>query len=246
LLFLINLDSAEARRARMVEQLDGLGLAYRRIGADLRHRSDAEIAAWFDAHLPGLSFDFDDVSSAEIGCWASHLLAWRALADAPDVEAAAVLEDDLRLEATLPAAIATLAVSPVFDIVFLGTSSRNVSSRQRVRAGDFTIHQPVGTIYNTWGYVIAKHYVQRFFEARPLAIDRPIDHYTGGSRGRALKPRIGVLRPAPVSEDPDLGAASQIEPFTFRIDRARLVEQARRRLLASRVSELYYRLYRFL
>ena len=65
-------------------------------------------------------------------------------------------------------------------------------------------------------------------------------------RAGALKPRAAVLRPAVVREDALLGPASQIEPYTYRIDRSRLVELARRRILAGRVSALYYRLYRLL
>ena len=104
----------------------------------------------------------------------------------------------------------------------------------------------LGTIYNTWGYVVARDWVRRFFAAGPWRIDRPIDQYTGGARAKAVKPRVGVLRPSVVREDAALGVASQIEPFTYRIDRARLVEAARRRIIDSRVSELYYRLYRLL
>jgi hypothetical protein len=55
-----------------------------------------------------------------------------------------------------------------------------------------------------------------------------------------------VLQPAVVRENALLGAQSQIEPTTFRIDRARIVELARRRIIASRVSAFYYKLYRFL
>ena len=53
------------------------------------------------------------------------------------------------------------------------------------------------------------------------------------------------MRPAVVSEDPELGVDSQIEPFTYRIDRARIVESTRRRIIASRVSALYYKLYEY-
>ena len=88
--------------------------------------------------------------------------------------------------------------------------------------------------------------MQSFFWAGPWRIDRPIDHYTGGARAKAAKPRIAVLRPDVVREDPVLGPVSQIEPYTYRIDRARLVEAARRRIIGSRMSDLYYRLYRLL
>jgi len=43
-----------------------------------------------------------------------------------------------------------------------------------------------------------------------------------------------------------LCSASQIGPYSRRIDRSRIVEQTRRRLLASPLSQLYYSLYRYL
>lgn len=246
MLFVVNLDSAGERRASIAAQLDALGLAWQRIGVDFRGSSDRAIDAWVDTQFPGLRFDHDHVSSAEIGCWVSHLCAWQALADASGEAACTVLEDDLTLDPALPEAIEALSSAPSFDLVFLGTSSRNVSTRSRTAIGAFAVHRPIGTIYNTWGYVVARAWVERFLAVRPRIIDRPIDHYTGGGRARAEKPRAGVLRPAVVAEDPELGARSQIEPYTFRIDRARLVESARRRIIASRVSALYYKLYRLL
>ena len=107
-------------------------------------------------------------------------------------------EDDLVLDARFRDAIETLSRSPPVDIAFLGTSSRNVSTRQRLPAGQFHLHRPLGTIYNTWGYVVARDWVRRFFAAGPWRIDRPIDHYTGGARAKAVKPRVGVLRPSVV------------------------------------------------
>jgi glycosyl transferase family 25 len=246
MLFLINLEDATERRASMTAQLSHLGLAFRRLGVDFRRTPAARIDAWIARRFPGIAFDHASVSTAEIGCWASHLCAWQALARQRQLAACTVLEDDLLLDPGLREAIETLARSPVLDIIYLGTSSRNVSTRHRIEAGRFHLHRPLGTIYNTWGYVISRAWAQRFFAARPWRIDRPIDHYTGGARAKAARPRIGVLRPAVVREDPSLGAASQIEPFTYRIDRFRVVEAARRRIIASRVSDLYYRLYRLL
>lgn len=246
MLFLVNLDSAHERRAAMASQLAALGLDYRRIGVDLRGRSRRSIDAWFESHLPGFAFAHGWVSSAEIGCWASHLVAWQALADSPASAACAVIEDDLVLDAALPDAIATLAAAPTHDLVFLGTSCRNISTRRRTVVQGLSLHRPLGTIYNTWAYVVSRDWVRRFFAARPWRIDRPIDHYTGGARAGPLRPRVAVLRPALVLEDPGLGPRSQIEPYTYRIDRARFVEAARRRILASRVSALYYQLYRWL
>jgi glycosyl transferase family 25 len=244
MLFLINLDDAHARRASMYAQLDALGLAHERIGVDFRRSSTAQIDMWIAARFPGFSFDHGSVSTAEIGCWASHLCTWQALA-ASEAQACTVLEDDLTLDPAFNEALCTLVAEPVLDLVFLGTSSRNVSTRKSLPAGRFRLHRALGTIYNTWGYVVARTWVRRFL-ARDWRIDRPIDHYTGGRRAGVVKPRVAVLRPAVVREHEALGPLSQIEPFTYRIDRARIVEQARRRIIASRVSALYYKLYDYL
>jgi GR25 family glycosyltransferase involved in LPS biosynthesis len=245
MLYLINLDDAHARRTAMRTQLAQVGLPFQTIGIDFRRAPRADIDAWISQRFAGIAFDHGSVSGAEIGCWASHLSAWQALASS-DAAACTVLEDDLRLEPALPEAIGALARTPMFDLVFLGTSSRNVSTRRRLPAGRFQLHQAFGTIYNTWGYVVSRAWVRRFFAAAPWRLDRPIDHYTGGSRAGQLKPRVAVLRPAVVSEDPVLGVDSQIEPFTHRIDRSRIVELARRRVIASRVSAFYYKLYEYI
>ena len=244
MLFLINLDDAQARRESMSAQLQALGLAHERIGVDFRRSSHAQIDAWIATRFPGLTFDHGDVSTAEIGCWASHLCAWQALAES-DRPACTVLEDDLTLDAALPEVIGMLSREPGLDLVFLGTSSRNVAARRSVAAGRFRLHRALGTIYNTWGYVVSRTWVQAFL-ARRWRIDRPIDHYTGGRRAGEAKPRIAVLRPAVVREHESLGPLSQIEPFTYRIDRARVVELARRRIIASRLSAFYYKLYDYL
>ena len=81
-------------------------------------------------------------------------------------------------------------------------------------------------------------------DAPPVSHD-PIDHFLGGRGGQA-GPRIGVLQPSVVVEDPVLGAASQIGPYTRRLDRSYLIENVRRRILASALSEFYYALYRYL
>ena len=243
MLTLINLDTAHERRERMAEQLDALGVPYTRVGIDLRRTSDAAIEAWLARHLPGIGFDRNELSGAEIGCWVSHVTAWRCLA-ASDAHAATVVEDDLLLRPEFADTVGVLQTQSPFDVVFLGTSSRNISTRRHTMIGSLRAHAPVGAIYNTWGYTIARGYVLRFF-AQPRTIATPIDHWLGG-RSRVLKPRIGVVRPAVVAENPALGLDSQIEPHTMRLDRWKIVEGTRRAVLASRFSDLYYSLYRFL
>lgn len=245
MLVLINLDSAVQRRLHMVAQLDAMQLSFERVGFDGRARPAHEIEAWSRERFGSLEFDFAQLSGAEVGCWLSHLSAWDLLRRRQPLRAATVIEDDLTLAPAFAQAIAALERDSHYDLVYLGTSSRNVSTRRRVGIGDCWLHEPVGTVFNTWGYVVSAAYVERFFATPGLALRVPIDHFLGGHAKQA-KPRIAVLQPSVVTEDAVLGPQSQIEPHTFRLDRWKLVERARRSLLESRVGSLYYSLYRWL
>jgi len=244
MLVLINLDSAVERRRAMAQQLSALGLEFTRVGVDMRVVRAADVDAAVASRFPGLRFDRTSLSSAEIGCWLSHLTAWQLLARSANATCT-VIEDDLTLLPGFDAAIAALGGRDTLDIVYLGTSSRNVSQRRRISIAGYQVHEPVGVILNTWGYNITRAYAQRFLAADHRTIALPIDHYLGGRAPRA-RPRIGVLQPAVLREDPLLGAASQIGPYTRRIDRSRWFEKLRRRMMQSAVSDLYYSLYRYL
>ena len=248
MLVLINLDSAVERRQAMARQLDAFGLTFERVGVDLRCVRPSEVEAQIQARFPGLRFDRKALSNAEIGCWLSHLTAWQRLLLRPGHAACTVLEDDLILLPDFADATAGMsgwaAFDLRFDLIYLGTSSRNVSQRRRTEIKGFVVHEPVGLILNTWGYIVTRAYVERFFATTRRCIRLPIDHFLGGRGGRA-RPRIGVLQPTLVTEDPVLGAASQIGPYTRRLDRSQLFDKVRRRLLASPVCEFYYSLYRY-
>ena len=245
MLVLINLDGAVQRRMAMARQLDIRGCSFERVGIDLRCVRDAEVDTQIQARFPALRFDRKALSHTEIGCWLSHLSAWQMLLEQSADQSATVLEDDLILAHGFAYAVKALAQRDAFELIYLGTSSRNVSQRRSTLVNGLAVHEPIGVIYNTWGYSITRAYVQRFLASGIRHIVLPIDHFLGGRGGRD-RPQIGVLQPAVVQEDPVLGAASQIGPHTRRLDRSKLVEEARRRLLSSPVSELYYSLYRFL
>jgi hypothetical protein len=245
MIFLINLDDAVERRRWMTGQLAGQGLAFERIGVDFRRRSTAEVHDWMVERFPTLHFDVRALSAPEIGCWASHLTAWQCVLANDHCVAATVIEDDIALAPDFAAAVAALQHAPRYDLVYLGTSSRNLSGRRQVRHGGRVLHEPVGAILNTWGYVVSRGWLQRFFGVPRLRIGLGIDEFLGG-RGRVVKPRIAVLQPPVVTEHPALACDSQIAPYTFRMDRSRLFEGARRRFIRSRAGALYYSLYRWL
>lgn len=244
-LALINLNSAVERRRHMSMQLNALGIEFRRFGFDGRTLSMAAIDKWTRRHFSNLEFDSDRLSGAEIGCWVSHLLAWRWMRDNTAKPAFAVIEDDLVLAPGIGATLEALSDPAPFDLIYLGTSSRNISDRRRINVADRWVHEPVGAILNTWAYVVARPYAEQILDVPRLGIRVPIDHFLG-SNARASQPRIGVLRPPEVWEEARLGRQSQIEPHTARLDRWRVVEAMRRRFLGSRLSELYYSVYRLL
>jgi glycosyl transferase, family 25 len=240
-LFLINLDAATQRRQHMLAQLQARGVAARRIGIDCRTLSRQQIAARAGRRFPAIRFAFESLSGAEIGCWMSHLAAWAAFLSSGTGDACAVIEDDVILAPEFARVVDALAAQDSYDVIYLGTSSKNLSARRRTRINGVWVHEPVGAIYNTWGYVIRREYLERLFAIRPLRLRVPIDHVLGG-RTAASNQRVAVVQPVVVREDPSFGRRSQIEPYTWRLDRWRLVEMARRAFLGSRVSDWYYAL----
>jgi glycosyl transferase family 25 len=239
-LFLINLDSAVERRAHMIAQLQEHNLHARRVGIDCRSLTRQQISVAVARRFPQIEFAFDLLSGAEIGCWMSHLSAWTAFLSGSG-DACVVVEDDVLLAPDFVRTIGALEAQACYDVVFLGTSSKNLSARRRTAANGVWMHEPKGAIYNTWGYVIRREYLNRFFAAPPLRLSVPVDHVLGG-RAATNRPRVAVVQPIVVREEPRLSCASQIAPHTWRIDRWRVVEQTRRRFLDSRVSDWFYAL----
>ena len=173
MLVLINLDSALARRASMEAQLKAAGLAAERVGIDLRGGCPRSRAG--DRRMAFPAFRFGGLlSGPEIGCWLSHLTAWQCAVDAR-VPACTVIEDDLDLQPHFADVHRRLTREALHDLVYLGTSSRNISMRRPEASGPFHLHRPIGSILNTWGYVVRTEFAARFLAAGG-PVTRPIDH----------------------------------------------------------------------
>jgi glycosyl transferase, family 25 len=105
--WVINLDRAPDRLARIAAQLEALGLPWTRLSAvDARRFTPAQQALLDEptfrrrhgmTPLPG-----------ELGCYLSHVEAMREFLASP-AQIAVILEDDVKLHPTLPAAVAALA-----------------------------------------------------------------------------------------------------------------------------------------
>jgi glycosyl transferase family 25 len=139
----------------MEAQLAARGLAFERLGHDFRGLDRREIRRWYAERLPTVRPPAYTLSGAELGCWASHLSAWARI-HASGAPAGTVLEDDVLLAADFARSAGILEHDlGGFDLVYLGTSSRNLSHRRAVMVGGLRVHAPVGLVVNTWGYVVS-------------------------------------------------------------------------------------------
>jgi glycosyl transferase, family 25 len=108
--WVINLDRAPDRLARIAAQLDALGLPWTRLAAVDARNFTREQQALLDeptfrrrhgmTPLPG-----------ELGCYLSHVAVMREFLASP-AQIAVILEDDVKLHPSLPAAVAALAHHP--------------------------------------------------------------------------------------------------------------------------------------
>jgi glycosyl transferase, family 25 len=108
--WVINLDRAPERLARVREQLERLGVPWTRLAAVDARRLTPEQAASLDEAAYRRKHGMTP-SPGELGCYLSHLEVMRALL-ASRHEFALVLEDDVLLQPSLPAVLAGLAAHP--------------------------------------------------------------------------------------------------------------------------------------
>ena len=115
--FVINLDKSTERMAKISERLNQLGISYERIpgvyGADL---SQQELEVNYDPKLNAKKYR-RELPCGEIGCYMSHIKAWRMIVDR-GLSCAIILEDDITIEEELKTIAKRLAgATDKFDIV---------------------------------------------------------------------------------------------------------------------------------
>ena len=122
-IILINLDEDVDRRERVEGRLAKLGLRWERLSAVHGTRLTPAHEALIDRVAQarrGLRF-----SPGEIGCWLSHRMAQRMVAEGGD-DMALILEDDLDIHESLPEVLDGLdrGAAGAFDIIRLHRSKR--------------------------------------------------------------------------------------------------------------------------
>ena len=158
--FYLNLDQETRRRQSIEHQLGRFGLTAQRVDAvDGSQPLPAELSTYFS---PGHVMD-----AGALGCYASHIKAWREILR-QDLPHALVLEDDAVLAPDLSRLLTDLvmALPRGWDMVHLG-SEPDRAVCEIARVGSHGIVQfsrvPPGTV----GYLLSRAGAQKLLQAEP-------------------------------------------------------------------------------
>jgi glycosyl transferase family 25 len=174
--YLINLPRDAERRAHAHEQLRRCGLQGAVVfcgGVYGKGLSKDELARLFDAKANGRRHP-KVLTPGEIGCYASHLECWRAIAAAP-APAALVIEDDVCLDADLAGVAAQLLASGVgFDMVKLIGRPRESVLRTVAGVGSRRLVEYLRPPSWTGAYLVSREGAAKLARARATFF-RPVD-----------------------------------------------------------------------
>jgi glycosyl transferase family 25 len=198
--WVINLDRAPDRLARIAAQLDALGLPWTRLAAvDARRFTPAQqalldIDTFQRRHgmtpLPG-----------ELGCYLSHVEAMHAFLAGP-AQMAVILEDDVKLHATLPATLAALARHPGrWDMVKLsGVHSGSPVPVLELAAGH-RLAVMLSKCTGSSAYALNRRAAEAYLDARTglLPMQLPYDHVF--DQGWRFGLKVRMVTPWPCGHD---------------------------------------------
>jgi glycosyl transferase, family 25 len=198
--WVINLDRAPERLARVRGQLDRLGLAWTRLPAvDARaftpeQGAQLDEAAFHRRHgmtpLPG-----------ELGCYLSHIEVMRRFL-ASSATAALVLEDDVRLHDTLPAVLHALLAAPArWDVVKLSAVHSGTPVAVAPLADGHALAVMLSKCTGSSAYLMNRRAAQAWLAPQGglLPMQLPYDHAFDRAWCWGLKQRLVV--PTPCGHD---------------------------------------------
>ncbi|MFM7506236.1 MAG: glycosyltransferase family 25 protein [Rubrivivax sp.] len=216
---MINLDRAPDRLARVCEQLERLRLPWQRLPAvDARALTPAQRAlldepAFHHRHgmtpLPG-----------ELGCYLSHVEVMRRFL-ASDAEAALVLDDDVRLQDSLPAVLAALMRCPGrWDVVKLSAVHSGTPVAVADLGGGHALAVMLSKCTGSSAYLMNRRAAQAYLRPRGglLPMQLPYDHAFDRAWRFGLKQRL--VMPTPCGHDDQvastIGAPANMPSRKFR------------------------------
>lgn len=176
-IYYINLARETERRQRMETSLTQLGVLAERINAVLwKDLPLAEQQALYSPELNQRQFHLPLIAG-EMGCYASHIKAWRQLLTS-DAPCAVILEDDVRLMPSFLKVVQDIAVLPPrWDMVkLLGRRHGQTEKiRRRVQLNETTdlIEYRKMPSYAA-GYVLSRQGAEKLLKHR-IPFGRPVD-----------------------------------------------------------------------
>ncbi len=195
--YLINLEKNRARLDNSKRQFDKENIPFSRIeavnGWDM---SDEEIAAVYDADAARRRYKYPLIKP-EIGCYLSHIEAWRRIAES-DEDGGFVFEDDFKIIAPLHPTLEALTISPenwgIAKMFSIKEHPRIMHWKPLTRYNDLTVPFQVPTCL--LAYAIRKETAQRLVETS-IPFFRPVDEDHKFFWEKNL--RISLVHPSPVA-----------------------------------------------
>lgn len=195
--YLINLDKDRTRLEAATAELARAGVSWTRIPAvNGRALPPERIAKVYDTRA-NRARARHPLTPPEIGCYLSHIAAWRAIARS-DAPGGIVLEDDFRVTGDLSDAIRAISRDGgTWDIVKLFTFNPEARRLKPRRVGPgLELSVPYKVPSTTLGYAITRGAAERLLR-RAEPFYRPIDEDMKFFWERDLK--IALLSPQPIA-----------------------------------------------
>lgn len=229
----INLAGNTGRMARSAATLDAAGVVgWQRLeGVDGRGLSDAEVAAVYDAEANRGRAKYPLVRP-EIGCYLSHVAAWRRIAEG-EADGGFVFEDDLVASPDLGAVLESLSADPAgWDMVKLFSFEPDPPMRKARPLGPgHRIGIPYRVPTCLLGYGLTRDAARRL-AARALPFFRPVDEDQKFFWETGL--RVALVVPQPIAIGDQEAATGTIGEVRRKTTRERAGSPLARLLRAAR------------
>jgi glycosyl transferase, family 25 len=203
--WVINLDRAPERLARITAQLQRLQLPFTRLAAvDARAFTPAQ-AALLDEPAYRRKHGMTPVPG-ELGCYLSHVEVMRAFLASP-ARAALVLEDDVKLHDTLPAVLRGLLQHPDrWDMVKLSAVHRGTPQPYLEVAPGHQLAVMLSRCTGSSAYLMNRHAAEAYLDHTKglLPMQLPYDHVFDQGWRFGLKVRL--VTPTPCGHDDEVAS----------------------------------------
>ena len=173
-IFVINMPQNTERKNKIESQLSKLGLAAAFIKAVVgKNLSDTEITALYNEKQNNANYH-RNLTVGEIGCYASHRLAWKKLVD-ENISQAIILEDDSILSNTFIEVLENLSRLKEWDIIKLADDRNLEPAKSHPISSNLNCVSYYRVPNCTTGYAIsingAKKFLSRKRFFRPVDVD---------------------------------------------------------------------------